>query len=85
MVQTLQARTVDLHTLTDSFGLSLVEDESFFWEWRVDLPELIESERHFLDRVRAGYLNLLESPPFLERAVQMVVLAPMLASSICLV
>ncbi|GAB4474226.1 MAG: hypothetical protein OHK0037_35020 [Elainellaceae cyanobacterium] len=78
MVQTLQARTIDLHTLADSFGLSLVEDESFFWEWRVDLPEITNSERQLLDRVRAGYLNLLESPPFLERAVQMAVLAPML-------
>jgi hypothetical protein len=68
-VQTLQARATDLQTLTRNFGLSLVEDESFFWEWRVDLPEITEFERQFLDRVRAGYLNLLESPPFLERAV----------------
>ncbi|MDG2616563.1 restriction endonuclease subunit R [Thermoleptolyngbya sichuanensis XZ-Cy5] len=78
MVQTLQARATDLQTLTHNFGLSLVEDELFFWAWRVDLPEITESERQFLDRLRAGCLNLLESPPFLERAVQMAVLGPML-------
>lgn len=77
MVQTLQARAIDLQTLTNNFGLSLVEDESFFWEWRVGLPEITESERQFLDRVCAGYVNLLESQPFLERAVQMAVLGPM--------
>jgi len=78
MVQALQARAIDLQTLADNFGLSLVEDESFFWEWKIDLPEITDSEQQFLERVRAGYLNLLESPPFLERAVQMAVLGPML-------
>lgn len=78
MVQALQARTIDLQTLADNFGLSLLEDESFFWEWKIDLPEITDSEQQFLERVRAGYLNLLERPPFLERAVQMAVLGPML-------
>jgi hypothetical protein len=78
MVQTLQARTIDLRYLIDHFKLELVQDEQFFWEWQVGLPELTEVETQFLDKVKAGYLNLLNYPPVLEKAVQISILGPML-------
>jgi hypothetical protein len=78
MVQTLAAREITLHELTDKFGLQLVEDEQFFREWQDDLPEITEEEKQRLDRVKSSYSNLLEDPPLLENTVKMVVLSPLL-------
>ncbi|MGB5592623.1 MAG: restriction endonuclease subunit R [Crocosphaera sp.] len=78
MVQTLAAREITLHQLTEKFGLQLVEDEQFFREWQDDLPEITEAEKQRLDRVKASYSNLLEDPPLLENTVKMVVLSPLL-------
>lgn len=78
MVQTLPAREITLHQLTEKFGLQLVEDEQFFREWQDDLPEITEAEKQRLDRVKASYSNLLEDPPLLENTVKMVVLSPLL-------
>ncbi|MBD1868761.1 restriction endonuclease subunit R [Oculatella sp. FACHB-28] len=78
MVQTLQARTIDLRHLIDHFKLELAQDEQFFREWQVGLPEITDVERQFLDKVKAGYLNLLNYPPVLEKAVQISVLGPLL-------
>ncbi len=78
MVQTLPAREITLHELTEKFGLQLVEDGQFFREWQDDLPEITEAEKQRLDRVKASYSNLLEDPPLLENTVKMVVLSPLL-------
>ena len=78
MVQTLPAREITLHQLTEKFGLQLVEDEQFFREWQDELPEITEAEKQKLDRVKASYSNLLEDPPLLENTVKMVVLSPLL-------
>ena len=78
MVQTLQARTLTLRDLIASFGLHLTLDPAFFREWQVALPEVTETEKAYLDRVKAGYLNLIEYPPLLEKAVQMAILSPIL-------
>lgn len=78
MVQTLPAKAITLHELTEKFGLQLVEDEQSFREWQDDQPEIPEEERQRLDRVKASYSNLLEDPPLLENTVKMVVLSPLL-------
>lgn len=77
-MQTLQARDVNLRDLIDQFGLELGQDEQFFWEWQQDLPEITDSERQFLDKVKAAYMNLVSYPPLLEKAVQISILSPML-------
>ena len=77
MVQ-IQARNVTLRELIDQFNLTLVEDERFFSEWQEDLPSLSEAEMQVLDKVKAGYGNLRNYPPVLEKAVQLSVLSPML-------
>ncbi|QYO62164.1 restriction endonuclease subunit R [Leptolyngbya sp. 7M] len=78
MVQLLQAQAVTLRDLIDNFGLVEVRSQSFFPEWQQNLPELSEFEIQYLDKVKAGYLNLRDALPVLERPVQMVIVAPLL-------
>lgn len=78
MVKTIQAKDITLHELKRVFNLQFVEDDQFFREWQDELPEVSESEKQFLDRVKASYFNLLEYPPMLETTVKMVVLSPLL-------
>ncbi len=78
MVQTLQAQAIDLRYLIDNFGIELVTDSDFFPEWQEDLPEVSDFDQQLLDRVKAGFINLLEYPPLLEDVVRMAVLDPIL-------
>lgn len=78
MVQTISAKDVTLYQLETMFGLQLTEDEDFFHEWQDDSPEITDTEKQALDRVKASYLNLIKYPPMLENTVKMVVLAPVL-------
>jgi hypothetical protein len=78
MVQTIQAKDVDLRYLITNFGIQFVEDEQFFREWQDDLSEITDLEKQLLDKVKAGYLNLLNYPPMLEDVVRMAVLDPIL-------
>jgi hypothetical protein len=78
MVDTLQAQAVNLRDLIDKFGIQLVEDEQFFREWQDDLPELTDLDKQLLDKVKAGYINLLNYAPLLEKLIRMAVLDPML-------
>jgi hypothetical protein len=77
MTQAIAARKLKLHDLKAKFGLQQVEDERFFPEWNENLPELTDSERQALDRVRRNYRYLLEYP-VMESIVKMVVLSPVL-------
>lgn len=78
MVQTIQAKDIDLRYLITNFGLQLVENEQFFREWQDDLPEVNQLEKQLLDKVKAGYLNLLNYPLMLEDVVRMAILDPIL-------
>jgi hypothetical protein len=78
MVQTIQAKDVDLPYLITNFSIQFVEDEQFFREWQDDLSEMTDLEKQLLDKVKAGYLNLLNYPPMLEDVVRMAVLDPIL-------
>ncbi len=77
MVQTISATSITLHDLESKFQLELIEDESFFTEWRDNLPEITDLEKQQLDRVKASYLNLVKYS-MLEEAVKMVVVSPLL-------
>ncbi|MBW4559327.1 MAG: restriction endonuclease subunit R [Trichormus sp. ATA11-4-KO1] len=78
MTQTLQAKDIDLRYLIDNFGIQLVLDEQFFSEWQEELPELTDLDKQLLDKVKAGYLNLLNYPPLLEDVVRMAIVDPIL-------
>jgi hypothetical protein len=78
MVQTLQAKNVTLRDLIEKFQMQLVQDEQFFPEWQNGLPDLSDFEKQFLDKVKAGYFNLVTDPPVLEKPVQLAIVAPIL-------
>lgn len=78
MVQSIPASVIPIDELELRFGLRETESEEFFREWQDNLPEITDLEKQMLDRVKAGYLNLLKTPPLLENAVRMAVLSPLL-------
>jgi hypothetical protein len=78
MVQTIQAQNVNLRDLISKFDLQFVENLQFFPEWQENLPEITDLEKQQLDKVKAGYINLLNYPPLLEDVVKMSVLDPIL-------
>ena len=78
MVQTIQAKDIDLRYLIENFGIARIRGDQFFREWKDNLPEITDLQKQLLDRVQEGYLNLLEYPPMLEDVVRMAVLDPML-------
>jgi len=78
MTKTLLGRDTRLYDLKKHFNLSRVDDEQFFQEWQTDLPEITDTDRAISDRIKAGYLNLIENPPMLEDSVKMAVLGPLL-------
>lgn len=78
MAIVLQARKTTLQDLRENFGLDLERDLSFFPEWQGESTPLSEAEVAFLDRVQAGYFNLLNYPPLLEKSIQIAVVGPLL-------
>ncbi|MBM3240301.1 hypothetical protein FJZ31_28800 [Candidatus Poribacteria bacterium] len=78
MSETVYAKDVTLYDLKTRFHLQLVEDPQFFPEWQNNLPTINDSEKQLLDKLKAGYFNLIEYPPLLENTVQMAVLGPLL-------
>ena len=59
-------------------NLQQTNERQFFREWQDNLPEVSESEKQLLERIKTNFLNLIEYPPMLENAVKMVVLSPLL-------
>jgi hypothetical protein len=78
MVQTIQAKNVTLEELKTLFGLQLVQDEDFFREWQDDLPEITDFQKQQLNQIKAGYFNLLEHPPLLEKTISLSIVSPLL-------
>ncbi len=78
MVQTIQAKNVTLEELQTLFGLQLVRDENFFSEWQDELPEITDFQTRQLDQIKAGYFNLLEHPPLLEKTISLSIVSPLL-------
>jgi hypothetical protein len=78
MVQIIQAHKVGLEDLNGYFKAQAVRDRAFFPEWQNVPSEITELERQYLDKIQAGYLNLIEHPPLLEKAVQVAILGPLL-------
>ncbi|MGK7902461.1 MAG: restriction endonuclease subunit R [Hormoscilla sp.] len=78
MVETISAKDVTLKQLKTIFDLQLAEDEQVFREWQDNLPEITDWQKQMLDRVKAGYFNLLYYPPLLEKPVNMAIVSPLL-------
>jgi hypothetical protein len=78
MIQSIQANEITLRDLITNFNIQLIEDEQFFREWQDNLPEITNIDQQLLDKVKAGYINLLNYPPLLEDIVRMAILDPIL-------
>lgn len=78
MVQTIPAQDITINDLKTKFNLQQTNERQFFREWQDNLPEVSESEKQSLERIKTNFLNLIEYPPMLENAVKMVVLSPLL-------
>ena len=74
MVQVIQASELTLHDVKEKFNLQQVDDELFFQEWQSGLPSMTDSEKEWLDRVKANFLYLAKYPMH-EEIVKMVVLS----------
>ncbi len=78
MSDIVYSKNLTLHELETKFHLELPDDPQFFSEWQGSLPAVSDQEKQFLDKLKAGYLNLIKYPPVLENTVQMAILAPLL-------
>lgn len=78
MVQIIPAQKIGLAYLEERFSLQQTESEDFFTEWFDNLPDITDSERQDLDRIKTNFLRLVKHPPILENAVKMVVVSPLL-------
>lgn len=67
-----------MNDLIRNFNLQFIEEQDFFYEWQENLPDISNFEKQQLDKVRAGYWNLLDYPPILENIVRMTILDPIL-------
>lgn len=65
----------NLRDLINKFCWQFVENLQFFPQWQEKLPELADSDKQQLDRVKAGRTNPLDCPPLLEGATKMSVAA----------
>jgi hypothetical protein len=77
MVETIQAKNIELRDLIEKFGLQRNNDPQFFREWQDNLPELTDLEKQALDEVKDDYIHLSEYR-ILEPVVKLVVLSPLL-------
>jgi hypothetical protein len=78
MAEIIQAKNITLYDLETKFHLQLTEDPEFFPEWHDHLPAVSHQEQQLLDKLKAGYFNLIKYPPMLENTVKMAVLSPLL-------
>lgn len=78
MVQTIPAQDITINDLKTKFNLQQTNERQFFREWQDNLPQVSESEKQLLERIKTNFLNLIEYLPMLENAVKMVVLSPLL-------
>lgn len=75
------AVTEAIKSLTDvesRFGLQRTEDEQFFPEWQIALPDLTEAEQNALNVLRRRLLYHRADGDLLEGAVSLLVASPLL-------
>lgn len=79
MVQTAITQVITtLKQAEDAFNLARTSNPDFFAEWATDLPELTESEKATLDRVRGRFRYTLAAGDLAESVVNLMVLSPLL-------
>jgi hypothetical protein len=79
MVQAIPiSEKITLKYLRENFNLQRNEERQFFPEWFENLPEISDTDRVFLDRVRSRYFYQLDEGTLLESGVKIMMMAPLL-------
>ncbi|MEC4984067.1 MAG: restriction endonuclease subunit R [Oscillatoria sp. PMC 1068.18] len=78
MVQVISPNDITLEEIQAQFQLEETTNADFFLEWQENLPNLTDTEKQALKRIKSNYFNLVSRRPLLEEAVKMVVLSPLL-------
>ncbi|HBE18479.1 MAG TPA: type I restriction endonuclease subunit R [Cyanobacteria bacterium UBA11149] len=60
------------------FNLHRTEDEEFFSEWRLDLPDITDTEKTGLNQLRQRYLYQRSEGHLLEGIVMLLLVSPLL-------
>jgi hypothetical protein len=69
---------ISLEQVEEKFNLFQAENDEFFTEWYADLPEISDSEKAGLDKVKSRYIYHRKADPLAEETVKLVVLSPLL-------
>jgi hypothetical protein len=80
MVQTLgiTKAIINLNEAHDRFNLSQTADTQFFTEWFEDLPEITDSEKEFLNRLKNRYLYYAADGEITEGTIDRIMVSPLL-------
>ena len=80
MVTTIGVRETikSFNDLQTKLNLIQTEDDNFFTEWYEDLPEIRETEKTALDRIKKRYDYHRSLSPLLEGTINLVVVSPLL-------
>lgn len=64
--------------LQERFVLMLADSDRFFTEWYENLPELTETERAFLDKIKRRFVRHRQQGELAEGTVNMLIIAHLL-------
>jgi len=80
MVQTvgITKAITNLNEAHDKFNLSQTADTQFFTEWLEDLPEITDSEKEFLNRLKNRYLYYAADGEITEGTIDRIMVSPLL-------
>lgn len=80
MVQTvgITKAITNLNEAHDKFSLSQTADTQFFTEWFEDLPEITDSEKEFLNRLKNRYLYYAADGEITEGTIDRIMVSPLL-------
>ncbi|GAB4208924.1 MAG: hypothetical protein Fur006_68270 [Coleofasciculaceae cyanobacterium] len=80
MVQTLgiTKAIINLNEAHDRFNLSQTDNTQFFPEWFEDLPEITDSEKEFLNRLKNRYLYYAADGEITEGTIDRIMVSPLL-------
>ncbi len=80
MVQTvgITKSITNLNEAHDKFNLSQTDDTQFFTEWFEDLPEITDSEKEFLNRLKNRYLYYAADSEITEGTIDRIMVSPLL-------
>ncbi|MBD1827721.1 hypothetical protein NDI47_19910 [Microcoleus vaginatus GB1-A2] len=67
-----------IRRIKNTFWLQLVTDDQFFRQWQDELPEMTDFQKRQLYQIKAGYFNLLDYPPMLEKTISLSIVSALL-------